>query len=195
MRELACEADDDLADYIDRLEDDVANKLYERASLNGCEGWEECNAYVERFIRKRVDARIESAFDDGYVMLPLYLYDHSGITMSTGKFSCGWDSGWVGIIVCDEATVQSEFGGDRDKALKALEHEVAVYDQYLTGDIWGYVAEEREVDDDADTDDNDGWKETDSCWGFYGSDPRTNGMAEYLSDEYTYAILNPVVEY
>lgn len=194
-RELACEANDGLADYIDRLEGEVSDRLYKRAQLNGCKGWEECNEYAERFVRKRIDAAIDNAFDAGYVSLPLYLYDHSGITMSTSRFSCGWDSGCVGVIVCDEETIQREFAGDRDKALKALEAEVAVYDQYLTGDVWGFIAEEREVDEDSYLDDNEGWEETDSCWGFYGRDPRTNGMADHLSDDYADALDNPVYEY
>ena len=33
---------------------------------------------------------------DGFVFLPLYLFDHSGITMNTSGFSCPWDSGQVG---------------------------------------------------------------------------------------------------
>src|SRR5690554_6771246 len=28
----------------------------------------------------------------GYVLLPVYMYDHSGITISTTPFSCRWDS-------------------------------------------------------------------------------------------------------
>ena len=32
------------------------------------------------------------------VILPLFLYDHSGITISTTPFSCNWDSGQVGFI-------------------------------------------------------------------------------------------------
>ena len=32
------------------------------------------------------------------VILSLYLYDHSGITMSCSPFSCPWDSGQVGYI-------------------------------------------------------------------------------------------------
>ena len=36
--------------------------------------------------------------DSRYKFLNLYLYDHSGITMNTSGFSCGWDSGCVGFI-------------------------------------------------------------------------------------------------
>ena len=32
------------------------------------------------------------------VVLPLYLYDHSGITISTSRFSSRWDSGQIGFI-------------------------------------------------------------------------------------------------
>ena len=34
----------------------------------------------------------------GCVILPLYLYDHSGIRMNTSGFHCPWDSGQVGFI-------------------------------------------------------------------------------------------------
>ena len=36
-----------------------------------------------------------------FVILSLYLYDHSGITMNTTGFSCPWDSGQVGWIYAD----------------------------------------------------------------------------------------------
>ena len=37
------------------------------------------------------------------VCIPIYLYDHSGITINTEGFSCPWDSGQVGFIyVTDE---------------------------------------------------------------------------------------------
>ena len=32
------------------------------------------------------------------VILPVYMYDHSGLAFSTGPFSCPWDSGQVGFI-------------------------------------------------------------------------------------------------
>ena len=36
-----------------------------------------------------------------YTILPLYLYDHSGLSMNTSGFSCPWDSGQVGWIYCN----------------------------------------------------------------------------------------------
>ena len=36
------------------------------------------------------------------VVLPVYMLNHSGITISTNPFSCPWDSGQVGFIYCSE---------------------------------------------------------------------------------------------
>ena len=79
------------------------------------------------------------------IMLPLYLYDHNGITMRTTPFSCPWDSGQVGVIYVSREKVRAEYGAKRisqkleARILEYLKNEVAVYDQYLTGDVWGYV--------------------------------------------------------
>jgi len=44
-----------------------------------------------------------------HIILPLYLYDHSGITMNTTGFSCGWDSGQVGYIVMSYEKIRKEY--------------------------------------------------------------------------------------
>ncbi len=110
------------------------------------------------------------------IMLPLYLYDHSGISMKCSPFSCQWDSGKVGFIFVSKAKVRSEFDwkllnkARLQKMLTHLEGEVEVYDQYLRRDVWGFeLIEDGEV--------------TDSCWGFFGSDPLTNGILDHLSDK------------
>ena len=38
------------------------------------------------------------------VILPIYMYDHSGITVSTSPFSCPWDSGRLGLIFMSKTT-------------------------------------------------------------------------------------------
>lgn len=94
-----------------------------------------------------------------FVSLPLYLYDHSGITISTEPFSCPWDSGRVGLIYATEEDLKEFPGPDaKEKLLDCLRSEVKVYDQYLTGDVHGWVIE----DDDGE--------EVDSCWGYYGEE-------------------------
>lgn len=94
--------------------------------------------------------------EDG-VLLPLYLYDHSGITISTSPFSCPWDSGQVGWIYATKETLDKETF-DIDHATKYLIGEVETYDQYLTGQVYGYEVEDEDGNFLA------------SCWGFYGEE-------------------------
>jgi hypothetical protein len=104
----------------------------------------------------------ELANDPQNIVLPLYLYDHSGITMNTTGFSCPWDSGQVGIIYVSKEKIRSEYGVKRispklrAKVLKVLKGEVETYDDYLTGNVWGYTVADASGDI------------IDSCWGFYG---------------------------
>jgi hypothetical protein len=78
------------------------------------------------------------------VMLPLYLYDHSGITISTSPFGCNWDSGKVGIIFVSKHKINKE-GIDGSKVLEYLENEVKTYDSYLRGEVYQYRVYEIET--------------------------------------------------
>ncbi len=97
-----------------------------------------------------------------HIVLPLYLYDHSGITMSTGSFGCQWDSGRVGYIYVSLEKVRKEYGWKhvtkkrRERILEYLKGEVETYDQFLTGEVYGFKV--LDAEDDV----------LDSCWGFYG---------------------------
>lgn len=99
--------------------------------------------------------------DGAAIVLPLYLYDHGGITISTGEFSCPWDSGQVGFVFVTKAKLHKEYGKRITKKVIAtatgcMEGEVKEYDNYLTGNIYGYKV----LDEDG--------LELDSCWGYYG---------------------------
>jgi hypothetical protein len=108
------------------------------------------------------------------VILPLYLYDHSGISISTGAFSCRWDSGQIGFIFVSKEKALQEFGGKivtaklKEKLERILNGEVETYDQYVRGEVYGFQI--------VDEDDN----HIDSCYGFYGTDFATNGMLDYI---------------
>jgi len=101
--------------------------------------------------------------DPDYIALPVYMYDHSGITISTSPFSCPWDSGQLGIIAVSKEKVRKEytwkvFNKNRIETIKNyLKSEVDTYDQYLRGEVFGFIIEK------------DG-ENIDSCWGFYGHD-------------------------
>lgn len=101
-----------------------------------------------------LQGKIQDLVREHYVILPLYLYDHSGITMNTTGFDCLWDSGQVGYIYASKAKAEAEgLGVSLEEFLKS---EVETYDQYLTGDVWGYSIEDEHGN------------HIDSCWGFYG---------------------------
>ena len=52
---------------------------------------------------------IADVLDNNAVMLPLSLFDHSGITMNTTGFSCPWDSGQVGWIYISYEKIRKEY--------------------------------------------------------------------------------------
>ena len=95
------------------------------------------------------------------IILPVFLYDHSGLAMNTIGFHCPWDSGQVGFVYVTLEAVWQEFGlkrvtkALREKAADILRLEIVSYDAYLGGRVYGYVIE------------RDG-EEVDACWGFFG---------------------------
>ena len=102
------------------------------------------------------------------VVLPLYVYMHSGTTMSTKPFDCKWDSGQAGFIFASGEKIKAEWGDPKDPAARALAEEcllgeVQTYDDWLQGEVFGYKLKGPQGDD------------LDSCWGFYGED--------YIKDE------------
>lgn len=109
---------------------------------------------------------------DDVIALPLYLLDHSGITMSTHSFGDPWDSGKVGYIYVTNAEACKEYGWSRmtpkrESIIKRhLEMEVNTYDDYLTGNVYGFITKCKNCGE-----------EIDSCWGFFG-DYHTNGVLD-----------------
>lgn len=114
----------------------------------------------------------QTVHDLGFIVLPLYLYDHSGLTMNTTGFPCPWDSGQVGFIYCTKEDAILEWGKRictakvRAQAEKYLRSEVKEYDLYLRGYVWGYIVEHEESG------------EEDSCSGFIEDYP-----LEYVTSE------------
>ena len=113
---------------------------------------------------------------DAKIVLPLYLYDHSGQTISTKPFGCRWDSGQVGFIYVSRKKLLEEYGGKKvtkkmlEKAEKVILSEVELYDSYIRGDVYGF----KEYDADGE--------EIDSYCGFYGdNDPNKNGIVDHFS--------------
>ena len=123
---------------------------------------------------------VEKAIKNKYktaIILPLYLYDHSGITISTKPFGCPWDSGQIGFITISKDKIRSEYGVKRitkdllDRVEGCLVSEVKLYDYYLMGEVYHFEITDKEGN------------VLDSCGGFLGSDYNTNGILDYIDDE------------
>lgn len=107
------------------------------------------------------EEEVEKIVNENYVVLPLYLYDHSGITMSTRPFSCPWDSGQVGIIYVSRKKAKKELEQFHKgvSIIEILTGEVETYDKFISGEVYGYNVEPTHRNKSIDCDD--------SCWGFY----------------------------
>lgn len=103
----------------------------------------------------RYDAPTYFPENDEFIVLPLYLYDHSGLSINCSGFLCPWDSGQVGYIFCTKKQA-TKFGleWDTEKIKGHLKSEVNVYDHYLRGEVYYYTISE-------------GDNIIDSCSGYY----------------------------
>ncbi len=127
------------------------------------EGWEE----MKQAIIKKEDVAI---------IKPLFMYDHSGITIKTSSYNDRWDSGQIGFVFITKKALRENFSAKRlskkltEQADRLLEGEVDTYRQEVEGDIYRF---EEYVDGE----------ETDSCGGFYGTDWANNGITDHVSKE------------
>lgn len=140
-------------------------------------------------------AHLEEKGEEVLALLPLYLFDHSGLSVSTGPFGCRWDSGQVGWVYVTKESAEKmgclDAGWDTARYEEAIKSEVKNYDDYLTGRVYGYEIKGMDGDD------------LDSCWGFVGDlddceataksaaehteDPAVTRQAEELQARATYA--------
>lgn len=123
------------------------------------------------------DEMEEFLFEEvGAVMVkPLYLMDHSILSMSTGSFGCPLDSGQIGFIFVTEKDIKEawdEYPGD-ELLSRILESEVDLYDKYLRGDMYSYEVREYCKCEHCG---HESYDIIDSCCGFHGTDWTENGL-------------------
>lgn len=117
--------------------------------------------------------------DPNVAMRPIYMYDHSGQTISLIPFGDPWDSGLCGVISAEKDKVFDWFGDEcteenwKDLALKAMESEIKVYDEYIRGEVYYYELEKQYQIECKRLDNGETWIDTgydcvDSYGGFYG---------------------------
>ena len=113
-------------------------------------------------------------------ILPVYMYDHSGITINTTGYGGPFDSGQIGFVYVTRASLELCMGWERITAVRRIKiketllQDVAHYDSFLRGAVYNWVLEVQTCEK-CDT-----WQHEDSCCEFIGDDWRTNGIKDYI---------------
>lgn len=111
------------------------------------------------------------------------LYELLGIPClnTSSRGYCQGDYTELFIVATPEA--QKEIGCDPDKIEESLEAQAKLYGYWAWGDVYGYIVEKFEPDEDGEDEHNEvtgNWEEIPdgSCWGFYGDDFAESGLEE-----------------
>ena len=165
--------------------DELIKDLYINAAGGGERGEKKYEDLMEKFDVwpmtsqqiQSMNQALMSQIEKSFVVLPVYLLDHSGLAMSTTDFNDRWDSGQVGIIFVSNDKIKEKYGVDsidpslRLQVKERLKEEVVEYDAYLRGECYCYELYK------------DGELEH-SCGGFTGAfDKAVKDIADYLPDE------------
>lgn len=180
----------DPQEFFDTLADEIGSKEIRNLELRRDDEFDsvyaryrndemDYNARVdaEREIEERYEELVkverDRAIDENTIIIPLYLYDHSGISISAGRdypYNDAWDSMQVGYYYATRAMIEEEYGkfdkAIKEKARNLMLAEIATYNDYLTNNVYGYVV----------TDGITG--ETDSCWGYFGDYAAKGGVLD-----------------
>ena len=97
------------------------------------------------------------------IYTPVYMYDHSGIVLSSTPFSCKWDSGLIGYNYVSKSAVRADYKVKRitqklqDTVISVLDAELEVYNHYVQGNCYEFRIFDSEEE------------EFNSCGGFIGT--------------------------
>ncbi len=117
-------------------------------------------------------------------MLPISMYDHSGITLwlgsTEGHPDDRWDCSSIGFAYVEKSIAEKEgmldpgeeYNHDWKKwAYAMMGAEMKTYDQFVCGEVYGYIIE-----------DEDGEEASDEllcgCWGYYGDQGKKDMIEE-----------------
>jgi len=121
----------------------------------------------------------ETVANANNIILPVFKYEHSDVTISTTPRSCKFDSGQIGYIFVSKEYSVEPISHKRHKEINnILENEITVYNQYINGDMYWYSVDKVEGDEET---------YIDSCGGFYGYDDTY--MIECIKDVIRYDIM------
>ncbi len=148
---------------------------------------------------------------DGYYVFPVAAYIHSGVilNLTNSLKRQGWDTSVSGFVLVHKESItvdKTKHKTKEDAARSYAEDLIGTWNQYLSGEIYGFrvfkqvkyykiseeklnnlnivnyiidyisIEEFKEVVEELIE-----LEEEDSCWGFYGSDIKTNGILDHIS--------------
>lgn len=151
---------DDMADSPDKWDNDDAFLVYDHRQFSV-----KRKGFEPREIFDHFQETKQKTYD-GYWCFTVNAYIHSGVALSLGSeypFNDQWDVSTTGF-----ALVQRKKGWTwtREKARKVAEAIVAEWNQYLSGEVYGYNIE----------------ASGDSCWGYYGEYDSEGGCLDAAKD-------------
>jgi hypothetical protein len=117
---------------------------------------------------------------DGFFIFPVYAYIHSGVALQLKRWFNYVPQGHNEFDVSFKgfALIKKEKGTyTSEKAYQAAEGLLNVWNDCLSGNVYGFIAEDNEEN------------EIDSCWGFYG-DPEKSGLIEDAKSNIDFEIKN-----
>lgn len=132
------------------------------------------------------------------LLSPVYMFEHGNVAFSRHNFHDRFDSGQLGQAFVPLSVLKENYGEDtpetREQALVTLDNELSEYQDYVNGEGYAFRVETQPVvvENGKEMDpEDDEWTYKDGCSGFLGSDPRTNGMMDYLPDHVKEALAPP----
>ena len=201
-------------------------KLSKEYKVKNDTGWfqyrgtkEECEDYISGELRENLldgdvfyasagmhKESMEILRKSNVVILPVFVFEHSGISISVSDFGDRWDSGQAGWIYTTKDKVKEtlinwsarykDVNGNfvdvteenwREAAIENLKNEIKIYDMYLQGEVYELITEEY------DKESND-WVDGDVCSGFfsdkYGDDLIKDIASDFGITETLYDNLN-----
>lgn len=164
--------ENDLTTIRIETDDDCQNPYTDYDMFGTLYHWHKRGFIGEDYSRNQdgLQALVNETVKAGGIAVPVYLYEHSGQTISAAPFSCQWDSGTVGVWLASREQLLKEYGGKRitkairEKARALIVSQIGTLDDYLTGNCYGFIIEDKEGN------------HLDSCWGFLGD-------VKYCKDE------------
>lgn len=140
---------------------------------------------------------LERRRDNGEIfILPIYMYDHSGKTISLNDFHDSWDSGVCGFAFVEKERLFKEYPDTtednwKEKAYQVIQNEIEIYDKYIEGEVYAWFLEKAEVvkhtrESDGQTWETIEWERTEAVGGYFGDPEESNLVDDAIGDRFEY---------